>query len=86
MGPAPLASALDVKRSLPTLDQYLTVADQHIADARQRVEEQRQVVQRLEEDGQSSTMARAALVELERAVALLEKDRTLLLHQMGLSA
>ncbi len=81
-----MASALDVKRSLPTLHQYLAVADRHIADARQRVAEQRQVVQRLEKDGQSSITARAALLELERAVALLEKDRTLLLREMGLSS
>ncbi len=81
-----MASALDVNRSLPTLDDYLTVADQHIADARRRVEEQRQVVQGLEENGQSSTTARVALAELERAVALLERDRALLLREMRLSS
>ncbi len=61
------------------------LADQHLANARQRVEQQRQLVQRLEKDGQSSIMARAKLVELKRAVALLEEDRMLLLREMGLA-
>ncbi len=83
MGPAPLASALDVKRSPPTLLQYPALADEHVAGARHRVEEQRQTVQQLERDGQPSVVARTTLLELEQALAFLKEDRNLLRREIG---